>query len=50
MSPTSFGGLGALGVGGALVSSRFRFQNPAFGPFITKLNVQRESPRSVSGR
>ena len=43
-------GLGARGVGGAFVPRRFRFQNPALGPFITNANVQRERPRRVSGR
>lgn len=39
-----------LGVGGMLGSSLFRFQNPAFGPFVTKANVHRDNPRSESGR
>ena len=42
-------GVGAL-VGGALVPSRFRFQNPALGPFITNASVHLERPRKVSGR
>ena len=44
-------GVGAvLGVGGTLGSRRFRFQNPAFGPFVTKASVQRDRPRRESGR
>jgi hypothetical protein len=40
-----------LGVGGMLDRERnFRFQKPAFGPSVTKANVQRESPRRVSRR
>ena len=44
------GVVGRLGVGGTLGSRRWRFQNPAFGPFVTKASVQRERPRRVSGR
>lgn len=40
---------GKCGVVGALGSRRFRFQKSAFGPFMIKANVQRESPRRVSG-
>lgn len=41
---------GKLGVGGILGSLRFRFQNPALGPFIMNDKVHRERPRSDSGR
>lgn len=41
---------GRVGVDGVLELCRFRFQKPAFGPFMIKERVQRDRPRSVSGR
>jgi len=44
-------GVGGMeGVGGMLGSRLLRFQKPAFGPLVTKDNVQRDNPRNESGR
>lgn len=52
MTCVSFGGYGVgttLGVGGILGSRLLRFQNPAFGPFITNARAHRDRPLKESG-